>query len=319
MDLPAETHQRWILQKTATLLAFGAEPVSGLITPTAEHFPDAFDGTRASVERLLARIQKIAGLSDLTIDLSIVTPEGTSEPSSCSSGGCGSTMKIEARLEGVERREDGSYGISLHAGEIGNSVVLTTRLVRAVAFVFLSETEAYADVEPAEREAFTDVAAVMLGFGPLIANGSYIFKKGCSGVAVHSATQLPVDQVTLALAIFGALHGVAPRTIARHLDVTPRAHFEEASAWAASNAAVLRMLRNNPDNISRDLFSLAPARSWLARALGFGRSKPVAATDEDLAALERDLGGRSAAKRRDPEKERRLAELRSLVDESLDS
>jgi hypothetical protein len=319
MDLPAEAHQRWILHKTATLLAFGAEPVNGVVTPTSEHFPDAFDGTPQAVERLLRRIQKLAGLGHLTMELSFVAAEGSAEPSSCSSGGCGGATKIEARLDGVERRSDGSYGVQVHAGEIGNPVVLTTRLVRAVAFVFLSEAEAYADLEPAQREAFTDLAAIMLGFGPLIANGSYIFKKGCSGVAVHSATQLPVDQVTLALAIFCALHGVAPRQVSRHLDVTPRAHFDESAAWAASNAPVIRMLRSNPEAISRDLFALAPARSWLARALGFGRSRPAAATDEDLTALERDLGNRAASKRRDPEKERRLAELRSLVDESLDS
>jgi hypothetical protein len=318
MDLPAETHQRWILHKTATLLSFGAEPVNGLITPTAEHFPDAFDKTPESVKLLLARIQKIAGLDHLVIELAIATSDAGAEPSSCSSGGCGSATKIEARLDGVERRSDGSYGVEVQAAEIGNSVVLTTKLVRAVAFVFLSEAEAYADVEPAQREAFTDLAAIMLGFGPLLANGSYIFKKGCSGVAVHSATRLPADQVALALAIFCSLHGIAPRAASRHLDVTPRAYFDEAAAWAASNASVIRMVRNNPETVLRDVFTLAPTRSWLARALGFGRSRPATATDADLAALERDLSGR-ATRRRDPEKERRLAELRSLVDESLDT
>src|SRR4051794_8258443 len=95
MDLPVETQLRWILAHTATLLEQGAEPVRGLVTPTGDFFPDRFDGSPGSVAALTSRIQEHAGLSDLAVELSIVTPEGEAQQVNCSSGACGGTGKIE--------------------------------------------------------------------------------------------------------------------------------------------------------------------------------------------------------------------------------
>lgn len=319
MELPSEARLRWLLRTTATLLSFGAEPVRGLVTPTGEHFPDAYDGSPASVASLLARVQEHAGLRDLSVELTMVSPEGATVTVGCSSGACGGGGHVDARLDRVARRDDGSYGVTVAAAEARSPVALTTALVRSVAFMFLTEADGYDAFDPEEREAATDVAAVLLGFGPLVANGSYIFMKGCSGVAVHSATRLPVEEIAVAVAVFARLHDVDERAVAKHLSPTARAAFEEAAVWAKSNAHVVRMLRRDPEAIEKDLFSLSPARSWLARALGLGKPKSVRATDEELAALERELATSARAKApKDPEREKRLAELRSLVDEALE-
>ncbi|HSN96776.1 MAG TPA: hypothetical protein VLS89_00715, partial [Candidatus Nanopelagicales bacterium] len=76
MDLPAETQIRWILRTTAALLEHGAEPVRGLVQPTAEFFPDRFDGSLKAAAAVLGRVQEHAGLSDLPIELAVITPEG---------------------------------------------------------------------------------------------------------------------------------------------------------------------------------------------------------------------------------------------------
>lgn len=322
MDLPADLQIRWILRRTASLLSLGAEPVRGLVTPTPEFFPDHFDGSPKSVAALLERVQEHAGLSHLEVELAIVTPEGESQTaSSCSSGACGGGGPIEAKQGRVARRDDGSYVVAIGAGEVKNPVVLTTALARASAAMFMVESSAFEVMTPAEREPATDLAAVLLGFGVLAANGSYIYAKGCGGVQVHSATKMPVDELTLALAIFCKLHGVSDRACAKHLQLTPRAHFEEASVWASSNAPVLRMLRADPSTIEADDFKLGGSRSWLARVLGVGKKATITrATDDDLAELELSL---KAAPQRssgpgDAAKARRIAEIRALVDESLD-
>ena len=116
--------------------------------------------------------------------------------------------------------------------------MLTTALVRSVAHMFMNEAGAYDGIASRDREPLTDLAAVLLGFGVLATNGSHIYKKGCGGVMVHSATRMPVDELTVALAIFCKLHDVSERTAARHLELTPRSHFDEAWAFASSNAAV---------------------------------------------------------------------------------
>src|SRR5262249_23701172 len=89
MDLPAEPQLRWILTSTANLLELGAEPMRGLVLPTGEFFPDRFDGKPKSLAALMARIQDHAGLTDLKVDLTLVTPEGEAQKVSCSSGACG--------------------------------------------------------------------------------------------------------------------------------------------------------------------------------------------------------------------------------------
>ncbi|HTN84121.1 MAG TPA: hypothetical protein VL242_10560 [Sorangium sp.] len=288
MDLPEESQIRWILRTTAALLQHGAEPVRGLVQPTAEFFPDPFDGSPKTVAALMLRVQEHAGLQDLPVELAVVTPEGQASTVSCSSGACGG-VALDTKLERVARRDEGGYRVAISAGELRNPTVLTMAFVRAVSFMFLSEADAFDALVPPDREPAVDIAAVLLGFGVLATNGSYLYAKGCGGVQVHSATKMPVDELALALAVYCRLHDVPDRTAARHLDVTPRAHFDES-------------------------------RSWLARALGFGKRRPAPTAEDELRELERELAA-GAAKRRslDEGKAKKLAEIRALVDESLES
>lgn len=331
MDLPAEPQLRWILSNTATLLELGAEPVRGLILPTGEFFPDRFDGTPKSVAALVTRIQAHAGLSDLKTELALVTPEGeaVTESCSCGTGGscgtsgscCSSGAQVDGRINRLVRREDGSYLVTVGTGEGRSPVALTTVLVRAVASMFMTEADGYSGVPALEREPLTDLAAVLLGFGVLMANGAYIYHKGCGGVQVTSATKMPVDELAVALGIFCRLFDVSERTAAKHLEVTPVEHFDEGYAWASSNASVMKLLRKNPDAVRAGQYTLSPARSWLARVLGMGGKKPARTVDDDLEDLERSVRAAaetSAAKKAaDPAKAKKLAELKALVDESL--
>ncbi|AKT38999.1 hypothetical protein [Chondromyces crocatus] len=322
MDLPAEPQIRWILRTTATLLDLGAEPVRGLVQPTADFFPDHFDASPKSAAAVLTRVLEHAGLEDIAVELSVVTPEGeTKSGGGCSSGACAAPVGKGQKFDRIAVLPDGGYRVALAAGELRHSVVLTTSLVRAVSFIFLNEVGAWDVLQPRDREPAVDMAAVLLGFGVLVANGSYIYAKGCGGVQVHSATKMAVDEITLALAVFCRLHQVSDRAVERHLELTPRAHFEEAAVWAASNSALVKLLRENPSAITADAYTLSESRSWLARTLRIGtrRSRTL---DDDLAMLERALPEakrNGAGQPPDPARQAKLAELRALVDESLDA
>ncbi|KYF56041.1 hypothetical protein BE08_43585 [Sorangium cellulosum] len=318
MDLPDEPQIRWIFRTTAALLQHGAEPVRGLVQPTAEFFPDPYDGSPRTVAALMVRVQEHAGLQDLPVDVAVVTPEGQASTVSCSSGACGG-VALDTKLERVARRDDGGYRVAISAGELRNPTVLTTAFVRAVSFMFLSEADAFDALAPTDREPAVDLAAVLLGFGVLVTNGSYLYAKGCGGVQVHSATKMPVDELALALAVYCRLHEVPDRVAARHLDVTPRAHFDESAVWASSNVALVRMLRAAPDRIAADDYAIGEARSWLARALGLGKRRAAPTADDELRDLERALAVGAAKPRSvDESKARKLAEIRALVDESLE-
>jgi hypothetical protein len=192
-----------------------------------------------------------------------------------------------------------------------------------VSAMFMTEAHGYAGSLPTDREPLTDLAGVMLGFGVLLCNGSHLYHKGCGGVRIMSATKMPTAELAIALAIYCHLHDVAARPVAKHLESTPRAHFDEAVEWAAANASVLRSLRERPELFADDGVKLAPARGWLSGLLAKWRKRSEVAPDDDPDAIERQLRAadfvRRSAKPLSPEQSQRMAELRKLVDESLDA
>jgi hypothetical protein len=299
-------------------LADGAEPVRGLVTPTAAYFPDTFDGSPKSVAALCARIQEHAGMSDVTTEVRVTAPDGTVQKASCSSGACGGGGAISAKLDRVARMADGSYAIAVGAGEVRQSAALTTALARAVSLIFLVESGAIETTPPKDIEAAADIAATMLGFGVLVTNGAHIYMKGCGGVQVHSATKMGVEELGMALALFCALHDIPDRLAEKHLETTPREAFAEANVWVASNKKLVKLLRSDPVAIEEDRYELAPARSWLSRALGFGKKKQLS-PEEELAQIEKWVAGPNAKKAVDPAKAARLAEIRAFMDENAES
>jgi hypothetical protein len=318
MELPTETQIRWIFRSTARLLSYGAEPVRGLVLPTSAYFPDNFDASPKAVAALCARIQEHAGLSDVTTEITIAAPDGSVQKASCSSGACGGGGNFDTKLNRVARRTDGSYSITVGAGEVRQSAALTTALARSVALMFLLESGALEGTPVRDIEATADLAATMLGFGVLMTNGSHIYVKGCGGVQVHSATKMTVEELGMALAVFCALHEIPDRTATMHLETTPRESFDEAAVWVASNRKLVRWLRSDPIAIEEDRYEIGEARSWLARALGIGKKKRAPLPEEELAQIEKWVASPAGKKAVDPAKAARLAEIRAFMEESAE-
>ncbi len=308
MDAVREERLRWTLRAAALLHERGAEPVSGLVLPDNHFFPDAFDGSPGAVERLLARMLGYAGLSDVAVGVQIVTPEGEVQKSGgCGSGGCGAGLGAAGGGARRVAKHDDGYTVTLSAGEARHATVLTTALARATAAVFLGEADVDGEID-GDPAAWIDACGAMLGFGVLLANGSHVVNKGCGGVTVHRATALPVEELTVLLAIGCQMYALPARTAKGELDPEPRRHFDEAVAWAKANADVIARCTSDRRAIEGDAYRLAPARSWLGRLF--------ARRGADAEPSEADL--QRAAAPRDSEKARRMAALRELVDESLD-
>jgi len=309
--LPTEARLRWLLETAARLVSGGTEPVSGLVLPDADHFPDVFDGTPAAVDRLLARVLRHAGLTDASVAVAVAGE--LAGGGGCGTGSCG--VPTAGPRHRVERSSDG-YRVNVSAAEIGHPTVLTTALVRATSHLFLLEAELYEDFEPRQAEQVIDMASVLLGFGVLVCNGSYIYSKSCGGVSVASATALPVEELAVALAIHCALHHVDARAARRALDPTPRDHFDEARRWVTSNSGLVRLVRTDPEAVLAGSYALGEARGWLARWLGVGKARgPSVPTDAEIEQMARRMVAPKPA--RGEARARRLAEIRELVDESL--
>lgn len=181
VDLPRAERLSWLIERCAALYGGGAEPVSGLVQPTGKYFPDVFDGGQKGVRKLLKRVIKHAGLSDIPISLRIPKPkdELLSGGGGCSSGGC-STSGAGGGGERVQRivETDEGYAVSILPQEVANPTVLTVAMVRAVSHIFLKEAELYEAFDVGEGELAIDLAGTMLGFGVLLSNGAYLYSKG---------------------------------------------------------------------------------------------------------------------------------------------
>lgn len=135
---------------------------------------------------------------------------------------------------------------------------------------------------------------------------------------VAVATRMTVDEIGVALAVFCKLFEADPRVARGQLDPTPRAHFDEACVWADSNAKVIRLLADDPQSVAAGSYSLNEARGWLSRLFTFGQKRGVnAPADDELEQVAAEL--RDKKRDIDEEKQRKLAALRELVDESMDA
>lgn len=149
-----------------------------MVLPTGEFFPDHFQRTEEGVARLLRRVVKLAGLSDLNIGLRVVVPEQDAlGGGGCSSGACGVGGGASAKVPRLTEEADG-WTVNVGQGEVGNPIVLTTGLIRAVAAIFMREMDLHRFFLGREAEGGVDLAGVLLGFGVILANGAHVYQKG---------------------------------------------------------------------------------------------------------------------------------------------
>jgi hypothetical protein len=261
-----------------------------LVLPNGEFFPDQFNGDVPSVERLAARIQGYAGLESVSVDVG-VSGELTLGESGCGTGGCGSGACATPAVEISEprlRRTESGYAIRVPAVEVADPIVLTARL--ATAFGAIALLERHPDGQALVRDPReAELAAVALGFGVLLLEASYVYKKSCGGPHVTHATELGSRELAVAFALSVAREQHSMRAALAELGTTQRVLVKDAALLAEESPTLVRSLREAPARVACGNFALRDGRSWLGRLFG-NRSRPKseeARMAAALAALER--------------------------------
>lgn len=329
MQLPSSQVVRAVIQRYARLVTrlageLGERP---LVLPTGEFFPDRFVGDEPSVQKLVARMQLHAGVSDIPIKASVIADGGEPrERSSCSSGACSVPM---LSAHGVERLVDEGDGwrLQLLEAELRHPVVLSTNIARSLAYVFLVETQEDDEIIEPPVDITADMAAVALGLGAIMMQGSYIYAKSCGGPSVARVTKLSCAELAVAFSAF-ITRGAHPiRSVLKELDATQHSLLSDAHQLFASNRELCNLLRTNPARVARGDFELSEGKPWLSRF--FNKKQPLpeqdpldalaAGTDlEELENLLVAMPPSSAARRpsRPPASSRR-DELKELVADAL--
>lgn len=260
MDLPNDDALRWIVATYARLRAAHGTAIGipALLLPTAEFFPDAFRQDAPSISRLLQRMIEYAPLAGgLRVEVEFVEP--VDDNRSCGSAACGVSSASRSG-DSVDALGDG-YRVRVPVTDVGHPVLLTTSLARSVGALVLHEAGEDVDVTTSE------IAAVVCGFGVLLANGAAVCTKACSGFRVVQATTLSVEEMTLALALAVRVHGQKAAVARAHLEATQRETFGLAWDWVDSNPALLDALRDRPEMLEGGVFEMQPIRSVFGRWL----------------------------------------------------
>ena len=94
------------------------------------------------------------------------------------------------------------------------------------------------ELEPQEYEAEAELAAIALGMGVWVANGSYVFQNACCGggcgIDLRSLrTGLSMPEACFATALDGHRKGLSRRSIAKHLESNQKAALKRSWGFVA--------------------------------------------------------------------------------------
>lgn len=296
---------RFVVGEYASILADNADAFAHaeLVTPTAEHFPDAFHKDAESVLALLERMMSYTPLADdLEVRLGFVEGEAEEKggSGSCSKPGCGGGGSGWSRVDGVMDEGDG-YRVVVHVADTGTPARLVGSLARSVGALLSCEAGVEPDADIGPR---SEVWACAAGFGVLLLGAAHVYSKSCGGVNMHQGTALDVDALGAMLALFCAVNGIKPAKAAKHLQPTAREAFDEAWRLVDSNPELVRKLKKTPELLVGGAFELEPPKGILERL--FSKKS------------EDDAPVSAPRKERSAEEQRRLEEARALVDEAFD-
>jgi hypothetical protein len=217
----------------------------------------------------------------------------------CSSGACHAPGADVIAKSGVEETP-GGYRVVLEAPALRHLDALAASLARAVGALVLFEVNEDASA------ARSEVAAIVCGFGVLVANGTAVWSKSCGGLGMTRSTALSVEEAAVGLALFLKLHGERPSKARKYLGATQREAFAGAWDWVDSNPELVEQLRESPSTLAGSEFAMEPVRgvfgSWLRRRAVKKENVPAplrAAPSPPLS----------------DEKRRRLEEARALVED----
>lgn len=306
MDLPADA-ARALIERYARIRARLGEEIGErpLVLPIAEFFPDEFRGDLPSVKRLAKRMQKHAGMADIPVRVAVLDPEtDQAAGGGCSSGAC-AVPKHGAQADFARVSEvNDEWLLQVPTAELRHPVVLTNNLARALSLVFLMETRDPEQPLEEPLDATIDIAAVALGFGELLLEGSHIYQKSCGGPSIGKVTGLTHPELALLCALFVGLGEHSARKLKKQLPPTQAESFGNAWEQVREHRALLDALRTTPERVAEGFFS------WK----GLGEKH-----DDEPSLMELEKALRAAPPKSKRKKERDSAddELSELVGEAL--
>ncbi len=231
--------QKWVDDSFARLAAvLGADRLlhATVALPTAEHFPDPYDRSELSLQRIFCRVATAMRVDPAEIDVTLfvsgddVTHGLVPFSSSSRSGPAGlyhhdPTVRQQISIDEAKMKDPIAL-VAVLAHEIGHIILLRPGLIPR---------------DDPDMEPLTDLLTVFLGFGIFTANSTFRFARYTNYRAVGwSASRLGYLSEELfgyALARFAFERGEAKPKWRSFLSTNIASYLKSSEAWLASNHA----------------------------------------------------------------------------------
>lgn len=215
-----------------------------VIEPTAGHFPDPYDKSPESVERLFSRVCAYMRVDRTDIELEIF-PDEVEElreilPAWRSDGG---TNAAGLYLHPHSRTEIGGdpqkrMHVALRSSLTNDPMALVATAAHELGHVILLGGGLMSQDTP-DHEPMTDLLTVFLGLGIFTANSAARFKQFQNerkmGWSMQRLGYLPEPVFGYSLAKFAAERGERKPAWARHLSPNVHADFKNSARWIEKN------------------------------------------------------------------------------------
>lgn len=234
--IPSDEQQLWLIDSLADLLRVrgtGHFLSMPLVEPTWTFFPDRWSFSDLGLDRVVRRLMQYAGLGRLDVRIvDFIQPRITER----------SKRRIHHSLAGAFLGiQDDSCYFAFNVDAPAEEEYIAGVMAHEVAHAYRVHHGICDDSDPDREEWLTDVTAVYLGFGILVANNSYRYRKTSSGIvgfgtffsqSEDRAGYLTPQAFSFLLAIqiqARALDRARRNRVLKHLETTQRAFVKAAA------------------------------------------------------------------------------------------
>lgn len=236
--LPITQEQRkWVDDSFVRLASFlGVQRLlqATVVSPTAEHFPDVFDGSEAALQRMFCRIATQMQVNPADVDVTLFA------------SGHDLTRSLVPFYEGVHSAPGGLYHhdpnvrphISINEIQLKDPMSLVAVLAHELGHIILLRP-GLVDRTDSDMEPLNDLLTIFLGFGIFTANSAFRFEQHSDhrseGWSNRRLGYLSEEQLGYALARFAfERHEGKPPWISL-LAINVATYLKRSTAWLETN------------------------------------------------------------------------------------
>jgi hypothetical protein len=217
-----------------------------VVLPSAEDFPDPYDGTVVAAEKLFGRVCSYMHVNRNTVELEIFPDEaeqlreilpywrddGAKHPA-----GLYLHNADDQRLDD-EQCEKQRMVVAIRGTHLKDPLSLVATIAHELGHVILLGGRLM-DPKTPDHEPMTDLLTVFLGLGIFTANSARRFKQfqedRRQGWSMQRLGYLPEEIFGYALARFASERGEDNVPWAKHLSTNAKAYFKQSRTWLAKN------------------------------------------------------------------------------------